>query len=70
MCIQYIYVFWVWHTHNHTTTPQNSAQSNAGCQDAYFQDFTKAWIKLQENGVPELRDSLWVNSKMAGVMKP
>jgi len=27
-------------------------------QDAYFQDFTKAWIKLQENGVPELRDSL------------
>lgn len=27
-------------------------------QDAYFADFTKAWIKLQENGVPELRDAL------------
>jgi hypothetical protein len=27
-------------------------------QDAYFKDFTKAWIKLQENGVPELRDAL------------
>lgn len=31
---------------------------HSGAQDAYFKDFTKAWIKLQENGVPELRDAL------------
>lgn len=31
---------------------------NLTFQDAYFKDFTAAWVKLQENGVPELRDSL------------
>jgi len=27
-------------------------------QNAYFQDFVKAWVKLQENGVSDLRDNL------------
>jgi len=30
----------------------------AANQDAYFSDFTAAWIKLQENGCTNLRDSL------------
>ena len=27
-------------------------------QDAYFADFTDAWVRLQENGVAELRKRL------------
>jgi len=27
-------------------------------QGAFFQDFTSAWVKLQENGCPSLRDTL------------
>jgi len=30
----------------------------AGDQDAFFRDFVKAWVKLQENGCTGLRDTL------------
>ena len=39
----------------HVCTP--SLACHVG-QDAYFADFTEAWVKLQENGCSGLKDSL------------